>query len=1013
MIAINRKLLLIIGTFLLIVTVMRLAWYQHHLPPDQPEAVEGIMDLREWDIPAGRSIALDGEWSFYPSQLLTTDEQTAIAPAWIQVPGPWNESFPEASSFHYGTYHLRILLDPHEERTFALRFKDVRAASEVYINGERISGQGKPASNLDEYEPVNIPYTVLSVPEDGAIDLMMHIASHIDNGGIQVPIRFGLEEAVIAQTNLSIGMQFMLCVVLLMHAGYGVVIYFLGPPSRVLLYFTLLVLSAILSVSAVDDKLLLAWLPVTEEWRMRISYLSYLGTAAFVPTLIRHLFPEYQPHRLQWWFNMLCSSLAIFILVAPESMVRPTLVSLMLWFISSKLLSWYILQKAMKNQHNVIFLLLSLVCIIVNVIWASIKDASSFDIVYYPFDLILALLGLAAFWFNRFFETNKRMKQLAEQLQRTDQQKDDFLVNTSHELRNPLHGLINIAQSIIDDDRKPIDPGHRHDLKLLITVGRRMSLLLDDLLDIKRLRDHTVRLAVGRVHLESVTAGVLEMIRFMLEGKPLRFNLAIPSTFPPVKADEHRLIQILFNLLHNAVKFTEHGVVTVRAEVKHGLAYIHVEDTGIGMEKAMQDRIFQLYEQGDVDTSHSRGGLGLGLSISKHLVELHGGTLSVDSVPGQGSIFSFTLPLAEEQDRQRENLYVSTPLISQAEDEAPLPSSIGTPTLGTRSMANILAVDDDAVNLRVIKGILSSESYSLTTVSSGAEALAQLEKMTYDLVIADVMMPSMSGYELSRTLRERFSLSELPILLLTARSHPEDIATGFRSGANDYVTKPVDAEELRARTRVLIDLKLSMEERLRMEAAWLQAQIKPHFIFNTINAIAALSSLDVNRMQSLLEAFSHYMRTSFDFHNSDKWVYLERELSLVESYVYIEQVRFGERLKVVWELKAKQQILLPPLTIQPLVENAVNHGVMQRSKGGAIWIRTRDLEGYVEISVIDDGVGIEEPTLHQLLRPETAHGMGIGFRNTDHRLRKTYGHGLRVDSVPGHGTTVSFHIPKQ
>src|SRR5699024_2591755 len=149
-----------------------------------------------------------------------------------------------------------------------------------------------------------------------------------------------------------------------------------------------------------------------------------------------------------------------------------------------------------------------------------------------------------------------------------------------------------------------------------------------------------------------------------------------------------------------------------------------------------------------------------------------------------------------------------------------------------------------------------------------------------DLVIADVMMPEMSGYELTRIIRQRFTRSELPILLLTARNRQEDIENGFLAGANDYVTKPVDAVELRSRVLAHTESKQSFRARIQMESAWLQAQIQPHFLFNTLNSIIALSEIDMERMHKLVDAFSQVLRSKFNFQNLNHFIPIERELEL-------------------------------------------------------------------------------------------------------------------------------------
>ena len=641
--------------FLLVLTGARLLWIDYHLPSDQPLAVGGVLDLRGRDLPPDRTIALAGEWEFFPSRFDIPPSDEAGAP--IRVPGVWDASFDDAreeAPIDYGVYRLRILLDDDLQAPLAIRVRDVKSSSVLYVNGRAAGGAGRPATSPDRYEAANVPYTAIAEPERGSIELTLRVAAHYKNAGLTSPMRFGFADAVARQTSLSIAMQFMLCVLLLMHAAYGVILYFLGTRSKALLYFSCFVGSAILSVIVADDKLLFRLADVPYHLYLKFVYLSYLGVAVFIPPLIRQLLPEYGSVRIHRWLNAAISIYAVFVLAATDTMLRSTYVMLAFWMYVSIALALYYLYKAWKDRQNVIFLLLALLGILHNMGWARIKNYTSIDVVYFPFDLMIALLLFAAFWFQRFFETNARMKQLAEQLQLEGRRKDDFLVNTSHELRNPLHGMINVAQSILYDERTPPPEKHRSGLELLVDVGRRMSLLLNDLVDAKRLKEGTIRLQPRGIRLQSVAPGVVGMLRYMTDGKPIRLTADIPDSFPPVRADEQRLIQILFNLLHNAVKFTKEGEVSLRAELRGDVARISVADTGPGIPEHALELIFQEYEQLAPDAGGSSGGLGLGLGISRKLVELHGGALTVKSVLGRGSVFAFSLPVAAREESPAE-----------------------------------------------------------------------------------------------------------------------------------------------------------------------------------------------------------------------------------------------------------------------------------------------------------------------------------------------------------------------
>ncbi len=421
-----------------------------------------------------------------------------------------------------------------------------------------------------------------------------------------------------------------------------------------------------------------------------------------------------------------------------------------------------------------------------------------------------------------------RLEEMNQELQRLDTLKDEFLANTSHELRTPLNGIIGIAESLIDGAAGPMTDAQRHNLSLIVSSGRRLTNLVSDILDFSKLRHHELHLRTKPLDMKSVTDVVLMLSQTIIGNKELLLVNRIEAALPAVEADENRVQQILHNLVGNAVKFTDAGTVSVSAEVMGEYLAVTISDTGIGIPGESLDRIFRLFEQGDGSTAREYGGTGLGLAVTRNLVELHGGQIRAESEPGKGSRFTFTLPVSGDKAELTsaadilagETRVAGIPAepAEIGETEEPDISEIPQEHLCGGRLCKILAVDDEPVNLQVLRNHLAPEYYSVIPVSDGREAIAALESgQKFDLVLLDIMMPEMSGYEVCRRLREKHPKTDLPVLMLTAKNQVDDLVAGFDSGASDYLTKPFSKKELLARVNTHIMLKSLHESRMRAE----------------------------------------------------------------------------------------------------------------------------------------------------------------------------------------------------
>lgn len=417
-------------------------------------------------------------------------------------------------------------------------------------------------------------------------------------------------------------------------------------------------------------------------------------------------------------------------------------------------------------------------------------------------------------------------REVAEGLRRMDRLKDEFLANTSHELRTPLQGIIGLAESMLDGAAGKVNASAAQNLSMIASSGHRLANLVSDILDFSKMKNHDLQLNMKPVDLHVSVDVVMHLSAPLAQAKSLRLINEIKDDTPAVVADEDRLQQILHNLIGNAIKFTDEGSVRVRAIEEGDRVRLQVVDTGPGIAPRDQQRIFHSFEQVEESETRVHGGTGLGLAVSRDLVGLHGSDIELHSTLAEGSTFSFTLECAPRQ-------AVAAPAESPpvfVQDDAPL---LQLPTASTESAVlaadhafaasddtaaapvqlrrgeriRILVVDDEPVNQQVMQNHLVVEDYDAVQAENGMRALELLQSgQEFDLILLDVMMPKLSGFEVCREIRKTHLPTQLPIVMVTARTQLQDLQVGLQAGANDYLTKPVAKAELLARIRTHLNL---------------------------------------------------------------------------------------------------------------------------------------------------------------------------------------------------------------
>ncbi|MEO0867063.1 MAG: ATP-binding protein [Cyanobacteria bacterium J06642_11] len=371
---------------------------------------------------------------------------------------------------------------------------------------------------------------------------------------------------------------------------------------------------------------------------------------------------------------------------------------------------------------------------------------------------------------------------------KANQAKSEFLANMSHELRTPLNGILGYAQ-ILQRNRQATRE-QKSGLAVVQQCAQHLLTLINDILDLSKIEARKLELAPHPLNLKNFLHGIKEICRIKAEPKNLTFDYHALNQLPiAIKADEKRLGQVLINLLGNAVKFTDQGHVTLkvgslettqRTNPPQCRLRFQVEDSGIGMTQAQLEKIFLPFEQVG-GTEHRAQGTGLGLAISRQIVELMGGTLQVKSTYGQGSTFWFdlTFEVAENWKSQQSRTSAADTLVGYEGDRR-----------------TILVIDDRWENRSVLTHLLSPLGFTIIEAENGKMGLAQTDRHRPDLIITDLIMPVMGGFDMVQQLRSSDTTKHLPIIASSASVFDFDRQKSYAAGCDDFLPKPIQADEL-------------------------------------------------------------------------------------------------------------------------------------------------------------------------------------------------------------------------
>jgi signal transduction histidine kinase len=641
---------------------------------------------------------------------------------------------------------------------------------------------------------------------------------------------------------------------------------------------------------------------------------------------------------------------------------------------------------------------------------------------------------------QRVADRTRELNEALQRLRELDQLKNEFFANVSHELRTPLTLIL----APVEDRLATALP--RDEVELLEGIrrnARRLLRFIDDLLDLSRIDAGHLRLDIVSFDATTLVEQVVSGFRHAAEAANVALVVEGPKSANNLWGDLHRLESALGNLLGNALKFTPSGGrITVRVQEGHDETTLSVTDTGPGIAPHELARIFERFYQAEGERAQRRG-VGIGLSLAKNLVELHGGRLSVSSTPGQGA--TFTLALKRGRDHfapgvlERRRVQVEVKEARRASDAnralvTPVPSAPVARAAGPVSFdgrrPRVLVVEDNA-ELRQLFRDLLSPSYEVLLAADGENGLAAVRKERPDLVLSDVMMPGMSGTSLCASIKADPLLASTPVVLITARSGADAALEGFAAGADEFVEKPFHPRVLLARVQAQLRLRAmgaQLASQARLAAVGTLAAGVGHEVRNPVNAVLngirvlaeQATDPDQRRLVDVIidaaRRIEHISKALLD-HASPGDRGGARPIDVkegIEATARLLEHRFIDtRLHLALEVGVT--VIAPAVELNQVFLNLLDNALVAKAKN--VWVSMQAAGARVQVVVDDDGPGVPAEVAARIFDPffttrAPGEGTGLGLYLSRQSVQK-WGGRLTYAPRPGGGARFQLDLPRE
>ena len=755
-------------------------------PSEIPLAKNGVIDLRTTDLKK-QNIALSGEWGFYWKRILTPKETGALPSAYVPFPKLWTNTKLEGyqlTATGYASYSLTVLLPKHENK-LALEVPDTYSSYRLFVNGKLFTNSGSPDSVEEKAVPKWIEKTIEITETADTLHLLLQVANFWHSkGGPYKDIVIGDKDALFYEKDKDSAFDLVLTGCLFMGGLFFFGLFLFGKHDKSILYFALFCMSYSYRIIGARGYVLHTIFPDI-PWIITIhfEYLSLFISVVFFILYTKHLYPEDSKRTILTIEVWCCLGLSAIVIIFPPSIFTQLINPFLVVMFAVIAYAFYVYVQAMRNKRlGAQYALMStgvvfIVFVVINLQYFGMvaPQKGILFIGYISFFFLQSLILSFRFAFM--------LKQAKEQAEEGLKAKNEFLSTMSHEIRTPLNSILGMTHLILRDNPRT---EQKDQLNVLLFSANNLLAIVNDILDYNKIEAGKVNFESIETDLANVVKNIISGLKTASEEKGIDLKLQIdPALQSSILADPTRIGQVITNLVNNAIKFTRKGFVLLDIKVNSQTdatitITVRVEDTGIGIAQEKQKIIFEQFTQADTSTSRNFGGTGLGLAICKKLIELQGSSLHLTSEHGKGSVFYFTqtFPKIVAVEKKAESR------IDQ------IPTEESKPLTGT----SILLVEDNEVNILVARTFLERWGADVDIAVNGQEALNKIDTNKHKLVLMDMHMPVMDGYEATRQLRERGI--KTPIVALTA-SLPHEVGDKIMGiGIDDIVVKPFVPDEL-------------------------------------------------------------------------------------------------------------------------------------------------------------------------------------------------------------------------